>query len=217
MGLKCNSPRTSYYAQANGQAEASNKVLIQILEKMIQGNPRDWHNLLSETLWAYRTSKRSATGTTPFAVTYGHDAMQGLTVVCRRFRWVVRPLGPLGRFVFLLYPWISGHGRFLCFLHILCKPARHMFYPPFFILSRTSTCCYSWSNGHLQIIFIRHVILHDIILIRENSSKRTIPIRRFRNWSRHNLIVAKLSAEIWRRIQLHSTLKWPTRHGNSPK
>ena len=32
---------TLFYAQANGQAEASNKVLINILEKMIEDNPKD--------------------------------------------------------------------------------------------------------------------------------------------------------------------------------
>ena len=30
-----------FYVQANGQAEASNKVLIRILEKMLGENPRD--------------------------------------------------------------------------------------------------------------------------------------------------------------------------------
>ena len=32
---------TPFYAQANGQAEASNKVLIGILEKMLEENLRD--------------------------------------------------------------------------------------------------------------------------------------------------------------------------------
>ena len=40
---------TPFYAQANGQAKASNKVLINILEKMLKDNPRDWHKILSET------------------------------------------------------------------------------------------------------------------------------------------------------------------------
>ncbi|XP_068304187.1 uncharacterized protein [Pyrus communis] len=44
---------TPLYPQANGQAEGSNKVLIGILEKMIKEKP----------------------GTTPYALTYGHDAM----------------------------------------------------------------------------------------------------------------------------------------------
>ncbi|XP_062021144.1 uncharacterized protein LOC133737640 [Rosa rugosa] len=66
---------TPYYPKANGQAEASNKVVINVLKRMITDKPRDWHNILSETLWALRTSKRAATSTTPFALTYGHDAM----------------------------------------------------------------------------------------------------------------------------------------------
>ena len=32
---------TPFYAQVNGQAEAFNKVLINILEKMLEDNPRD--------------------------------------------------------------------------------------------------------------------------------------------------------------------------------
>ena len=46
---------TSFYAQENGQAKASNNVLISILEKMLEDNPRDCHRILSKTLWAYRT------------------------------------------------------------------------------------------------------------------------------------------------------------------
>jgi hypothetical protein len=46
-----------YYAQANGQAKASNKVLIKIIEKRIEDNPRRWHEKLSEVLWEHRTSR----------------------------------------------------------------------------------------------------------------------------------------------------------------
>ncbi|KAM1391097.1 hypothetical protein ACFX2I_018843 [Malus domestica] len=66
---------TLYYPQANGQAEASNMVLIDILEKMIKERPGLWHLKLNEALWAYRTSPRLATGTTLYALTYGHDSM----------------------------------------------------------------------------------------------------------------------------------------------
>ena len=51
---------TPFYVQANGLAETSTKVLIGILEKMLVENPKDRHRILSETLWAYRTSKRSS-------------------------------------------------------------------------------------------------------------------------------------------------------------
>ncbi|CAL8174771.1 unnamed protein product [Prunus armeniaca] len=56
---------TPYYAQANGQVESSNKVIINIIKKMLEKNPKQWHEKLSKTLWAYRTSKRKATGMTP--------------------------------------------------------------------------------------------------------------------------------------------------------
>ena len=75
-----------HYPQANGQAEASNKVLIGILEKMMEENPRDWHYLLSETLWAYRTSKRSATGVSPYSLVYGHDVVLPMEVVVPSLR-----------------------------------------------------------------------------------------------------------------------------------
>ncbi|XP_075515591.1 uncharacterized protein LOC142550238 [Primulina tabacum] len=70
---------------SNGQAEASNKVLIKILQ-MMEENPRDWPRLLSETLWAYRTSKRTATGVSPFSLTFGHDAVLPLEIMVPSMR-----------------------------------------------------------------------------------------------------------------------------------
>jgi hypothetical protein len=55
-----------YYAQTNGQAEASNKVLIKIIKKRIKDNPRRWHEKLLKAMWVYRTSRHKATKVTPF-------------------------------------------------------------------------------------------------------------------------------------------------------
>ena len=41
-----------YYAQANGQAESSNKTLIKLIKKNIEEHPKRWHKVLSEALWA---------------------------------------------------------------------------------------------------------------------------------------------------------------------
>ncbi|XP_024196954.1 uncharacterized protein LOC112200165 [Rosa chinensis] len=71
---------TPYYAQSNGQAEASNKTIITLLKKMLVENPRQWHDTLYETLWAYRTSKRNPTATTPYALMFGHDAVLPLEI-----------------------------------------------------------------------------------------------------------------------------------------
>ena len=74
---------TPYYAQANGPPEEPNKIIINIIEKMVKQNPRNWDKLLSEALWACQTSKSSSTGGTLFLLTYGHDAMLPIEVTIR--------------------------------------------------------------------------------------------------------------------------------------
>ncbi|CAN6699563.1 unnamed protein product [Malus baccata var. baccata] len=64
-----------YYPQSNGQAESSNKILVNIIKRMVIDSPEKWHEKLGNTLWAYRTSKRVGTGTTPYALTFGQDAV----------------------------------------------------------------------------------------------------------------------------------------------
>jgi hypothetical protein len=64
-----------YYVQANGQAEAINKVLIKIIKKRIKDIPRRWHEKLSEALWAHRTSRHEAMKVTPFELVYGQEAV----------------------------------------------------------------------------------------------------------------------------------------------
>jgi hypothetical protein len=68
-----NSP--PYYAQANGEAELSNKVLIKLIKKKIEDHPRRWHEVLSDALLAHRTSRHGATKVTPFELVYGQEAM----------------------------------------------------------------------------------------------------------------------------------------------
>ncbi|KAK1698980.1 hypothetical protein QYE76_015677 [Lolium multiflorum] len=64
-----------YYAQANGQAEASNKSLIKLIKRKIDENPRRWHEVLSEALWAYRMSCYGAIKTSPYHLVYGQEAV----------------------------------------------------------------------------------------------------------------------------------------------
>jgi hypothetical protein len=64
-----------YYAQSNGQAKATNKVLIKTIKKRIKDSPRRWHEKLSETLWAPRTSRHGATKVTPFELVSGQEAV----------------------------------------------------------------------------------------------------------------------------------------------
>jgi hypothetical protein len=74
MGIKLLSS-SPYYAQANGQAEASNKIMIKIIQKKIDQKARRWHSVLNETLWAYRMAPHGATQTSPYELVYGHHAV----------------------------------------------------------------------------------------------------------------------------------------------
>ena len=69
------SSSSPYYAQANGQAESSNKILIKLIKKKVQDYPRRWHEVLSEALWAHRISRHGATKVTPFELVYGQEAV----------------------------------------------------------------------------------------------------------------------------------------------
>ena len=75
-----------YYAQANGQTEATNEVLIDMIKRTIDDQPRKWHEALSEVLWAYRNSKNKATGLTPFRLTYGQDAILPMEINSKSLR-----------------------------------------------------------------------------------------------------------------------------------
>jgi hypothetical protein len=74
MGIKLFN-YSPYYAQANGQAEASNKIMIMIIQKKIDQKPRRWHSVLNEALWAYRMAPHGGTKTSPYELVYGHHAV----------------------------------------------------------------------------------------------------------------------------------------------
>ncbi|XP_020598333.1 uncharacterized protein LOC110037933, partial [Phalaenopsis equestris] len=60
--------------------EAFNKTLVQILKKTLDDNKRRWHEQLLEALWAYRTTFRTPTQSTPYALVYGAEAVLPLEV-----------------------------------------------------------------------------------------------------------------------------------------
>jgi hypothetical protein len=75
-----------YYAQANGQAKASNKVMIKIIKKRIKDNPRWWQEKLSEAMWAHRTSRHGALKVTPFELVYGQETVLPVEVSLQNLR-----------------------------------------------------------------------------------------------------------------------------------
>ncbi|XP_062074931.1 uncharacterized protein LOC133778936 [Humulus lupulus] len=63
------------YPQGNGQAEASNKVIFANIKKNLEYKKGAWAEELPKVLWAYRTTKRSSTGESPYAMVYGTEAI----------------------------------------------------------------------------------------------------------------------------------------------
>ncbi|KAK2366564.1 hypothetical protein QL285_079929 [Trifolium repens] len=77
---------TPYYAQANGQVKAANKIIIGLIKKHIAQKPRNWHNTLDQVLWACRNSPKESTNSTPFRLTYGHDAVLPVEIMVQSVR-----------------------------------------------------------------------------------------------------------------------------------
>ncbi|CAJ2642293.1 unnamed protein product [Trifolium pratense] len=77
---------TPYYAQANGQVEAANKIIIGLIRKHIAQKPRNWNKTLNQVLWACRNSPKESTNSTPFRLTYGHDAVLPVEIYLQSIR-----------------------------------------------------------------------------------------------------------------------------------
>jgi transposase InsO family protein len=75
-----------YYAQANGQVEAANKNIISIVKRKAKGKSQNWHEFLGEALWACRTSPKESTNTTPYRLTFGHDAVLPVEILLQSTR-----------------------------------------------------------------------------------------------------------------------------------
>ncbi|KAI9085514.1 hypothetical protein K1719_032357 [Acacia pycnantha] len=63
------------HPQPNGQAETTNKVILDNLRKKMEDANTSWVEQLYNVLWGYRTPIQSGTQETPFRMTYGCEAM----------------------------------------------------------------------------------------------------------------------------------------------
>ena len=64
-----------YYPRANGQAKATNKIIVGVNYKSCVVEREDWEEKLPSTLCAYRTSYKVTTRHTPFQLMYGQEAV----------------------------------------------------------------------------------------------------------------------------------------------
>ncbi|XP_075653107.1 uncharacterized protein LOC142623556 [Castanea sativa] len=74
MGIR-NGYSTPDYPQGNGQAKATNKVILAGLKKRLDNAKGRWVEELPHVLWAYRTMPQRSIGETPFSMTYGMEAV----------------------------------------------------------------------------------------------------------------------------------------------
>ena len=60
--------------------------MIRLIKKKIEENPRRWHEVLSEALWAHLISRHCATKVTPFELVYGQEAVLHVEVNLDAYR-----------------------------------------------------------------------------------------------------------------------------------
>ena len=64
---------TAYHPQTDGLCERFNGILKTLLRMRVNNDKDDWDEQLPHALPAYRVSKQSSTGATPFEMLYGRD------------------------------------------------------------------------------------------------------------------------------------------------
>ena len=74
--------RTSsiYYPASNGQVERTNGILCKSIGKMVAGHRTQWDQKVTEAVWAYNITHKTATGHTPFELVYGTEAVLPLEI-----------------------------------------------------------------------------------------------------------------------------------------
>ncbi|KAK8957541.1 hypothetical protein KSP39_PZI001125 [Platanthera zijinensis] len=64
-----------HHPRSNGQVEAANKRILDLLKKKVQNLKGSWADQLPSVLWTLRTTPSSATGETPFKLSHGSEAL----------------------------------------------------------------------------------------------------------------------------------------------
>jgi hypothetical protein len=72
---------TAYYPQGNGLAESSNKILMNIIKKLLTENKKAWHVHLKYALWANRIDTKKSIGMSPFQMVYGTNIVLPINLV----------------------------------------------------------------------------------------------------------------------------------------
>ena len=79
LGIK-NYYSSPAHPQSNGQAEVTIRTLKAALKTKLENLIGKWVEYLPDVLWAYRTTQKSATRETPFALAFGSEAVAPVEV-----------------------------------------------------------------------------------------------------------------------------------------
>jgi hypothetical protein len=66
---------TPYYPQGNGLAESSNKILINIIKKLLEDNNKAWDSKMKFALCVDRVTTKQSLGISPFQLVYGIEVV----------------------------------------------------------------------------------------------------------------------------------------------
>ena len=79
LGIK-NNYSSLAHPQSNGQAEVTIRSLKAALKTKLENLKGKWVEYLPEVLWAYKTTRKSTTQETPFALAFGTEAVAPVEV-----------------------------------------------------------------------------------------------------------------------------------------
>ena len=85
LGIK-NYYSSPAHPQSNGQDEVTIRTLKAALKTKLEDLKGSWVEYLLEVLWAYRTTQKSATRETPFALAFGTEAVAPIEVGIKSLR-----------------------------------------------------------------------------------------------------------------------------------
>ena len=65
----------NYYPHGNGLDESMNKNVVNIIKKIVDQNPRNWHAKLPLALWDDQITPKASIKNSPFFLVYGQEAI----------------------------------------------------------------------------------------------------------------------------------------------
>ena len=66
---------TTHYPHGNGLAKSSNKILVNIIKKLLEDNKKTWNKKLVNALWEDKLTIKKSIGTSPYQLVYGMEVV----------------------------------------------------------------------------------------------------------------------------------------------